>query len=171
MQDSTTFRYTLDEPRVLGDTPLGPVELAQGSYQLSLRLSDALTIAYPLMIGRGEALALDLALPRPESVPEGFDYIPEGRFLFGSPDDELVRRFFSTPPQHVVETGPYLIARLSPRAASRRASAVLPWRQHVGGRGGGHSSFGRGGYLATYDHRGGKDLHGHCGAAAHLYRA
>jgi serine/threonine protein kinase/formylglycine-generating enzyme required for sulfatase activity len=111
VQDPTSLRYTLDEPRVLGDTPLGPVELAQGSYQLSLRLSDALTIAYPLMIGRGEALALDLALPRPESVPEGFVYIPEGRFLFGSPDDELVRRFFSTPPQHVVETGPYLIAR------------------------------------------------------------
>ena len=50
-------------------------------------------------------------LPRPEQIPAGFVYIPEGRFLFGCPDDDLLAKFFSSPPQHEVETGAFLIAR------------------------------------------------------------
>ncbi len=111
VQDPVSMRFTLERTRVLGDTPLGPVELAQGSYQLSLKLTDELTIVYPLMIGRNEALALELALPPPEHIPADFIYIPAGRFLFGSPDDEMVRRFFTTAPLHEVRTDAFMIAR------------------------------------------------------------
>jgi formylglycine-generating enzyme required for sulfatase activity len=38
-------------------------------------------------------------------------YVPAGRFLFGSDDDEVLRRFFTAAPQHQVTTGAYLIAR------------------------------------------------------------
>ena len=111
VQEPSNLRRILGQPRALGETPITAVELAQGSYQLGLQLSSGLTIAYPLVIRRGEALELALTLPRSEDIPDDFVYIPEGRFLFGSPDDELVRRFFTTTPQHEVRTGAYLIAR------------------------------------------------------------
>ncbi|MBK7824538.1 protein kinase [Nannocystis sp.] len=111
VQDPTTQRTALGAPRDLGPTPLRAVELQQGSYLLTLRISEALEIAYPLVIRREESLALSLPLPAPEQVPEGFVYVPEGRFLFGCPYDELICSFFSSPPQHEVETKAFLIAR------------------------------------------------------------
>ncbi len=109
--DPDTLRRELGPPRALGDTPIAAVELAQGSYQLSLRLTDDHTIAYPVMIGRGEQLQLDLQLPGRDQIPRGFIFIPEGRSLYGSPDDEIIRHFFVTVPQHVVTTPAYLIAQ------------------------------------------------------------
>jgi formylglycine-generating enzyme required for sulfatase activity len=45
-------------------------------------------------------------------VPEGFVYVPAGRFLQGSADDDQVRRlFFNTTPLHQASTEGYLIAR------------------------------------------------------------
>jgi formylglycine-generating enzyme required for sulfatase activity len=65
-----------------------------------------------VLLGRGERLRLNVELPEAAKVPEGFVYIPEGRFLFGSAADEGVRRgFFSTVPLHEVKTSAYLIAR------------------------------------------------------------
>ena len=101
--------YTLVDPQDLGTTPLTAVRLPQGSYRL--RLAGPAPIVFPLVIRRGEALALDLTLPRPEDIPEGFIYIPEGRFQFGSDDPEMLRKFFVTVPQHDVTTPAYLIAR------------------------------------------------------------
>ena len=37
--------------------------------------------------------------------------MPEGRFLYGSPDEEIIRKFFVTVPQHEVSTPAYLIAQ------------------------------------------------------------
>lgn len=110
-QDPTTQRSTLGEPRELGQTPLTAIELPQGSYQLTLAVAPSLEIAYPILVGRDETIDLELPLPKPEQVPEGFVYIPEGRFLFGCADSPLLCEFFSTPPEHRVETGAFLIAR------------------------------------------------------------
>jgi eukaryotic-like serine/threonine-protein kinase len=53
-----------------------------------------------------------VAMPRENAIPADFVYVPEGRFLFGSAEDEMIRRsFLVTVPTHEVKTGPYLIAR------------------------------------------------------------
>ncbi len=111
VRDSATERDQLQSSRALGETPLTALELPQGSYLLTLRTPDDQEIAYPLLVHRGESLALDLALPAASRIPEGFIYIPEGRFMFGCPDDQLLAEFFATPPQHEVTTGAFLIAR------------------------------------------------------------
>jgi serine/threonine protein kinase/formylglycine-generating enzyme required for sulfatase activity len=110
-QDPATLRSVLGEPRPLGQTPLVAVELPQGSYLLTLQVTKDLEIAYPLLVHRNEEVALKLPLPAPAEVPEGFIYIPAGRFLFGCPDDDLLVKFFLTSPQHSVETDAFLIAR------------------------------------------------------------
>jgi serine/threonine protein kinase/formylglycine-generating enzyme required for sulfatase activity len=107
--DPASLQYTLVEPRQLGRTPVTDLELPRGSYRL--RIEGPAPIVMPALIRRDESLALDLALPRPEDIPEGFVYVPEGRFQFGSDDDEMLRKFFVTVPQHDVTTPAYLIAR------------------------------------------------------------
>lgn len=103
-------RMHLSEPRALGTTPLKGVELEPGSYRLRLRGAERPEVLYPLLLARGEHLRL--RLPLPASVPEGYVYVPPGRFLFGAADDEQVRRnFLRTQPQHEVRTGGFLIAR------------------------------------------------------------
>jgi formylglycine-generating enzyme required for sulfatase activity len=54
---------------------------------------------------------LTVDLPAAGSLPPGYVHIPAGRFLYGSADDEGLRRFLMAPPQHEVETGAYLIGR------------------------------------------------------------
>ena len=110
-QDPDTLRSELGPEQALGDTPIEALELAQGSYRLSLRVADDLTIVYPFVLGRDELLELDLKLPRREQIPPGFIYVPEGRFLYGSPDEEIIRNFFVSVPQHEVTTPAYLIAQ------------------------------------------------------------
>src|SRR5205807_587205 len=69
-------------------------------------------VRYPVLLARGETLRLDVALPVAGAVPAGYAYVPPGRFLFGSADDEDLRRsFLDAPPLHQVETGAYLIGR------------------------------------------------------------
>jgi formylglycine-generating enzyme required for sulfatase activity len=97
-------------PRQLGGTPLSGLELEPGSYRLVLTLPDRPPIQYPILLAQGEELRL--RLPLPASVPEGYVYVPPGRFLFGSGDDELLRRsILKIQPLHPVRTGGYLIAR------------------------------------------------------------
>ncbi len=110
-QDPDTLRYELGPARALGDTPIAPTQLARGSYLITLHLAGERTIAYPIMIKRGETQAINLKLPRPEQIPPGYVYVPEGRFLFGSPDEELIRNFFVTVPQHEVHTPAFFVAK------------------------------------------------------------
>ena len=107
--DPATLRYALVEPQELGPTPLTDLSLPQGSYRL--RLAGPAQVDVPFMVHRGESIDLDLALPRPEDIPAGFVYVPEGTFEYGSDDEELMRKFFITVPQHTVHTGAYLISR------------------------------------------------------------
>src|SRR5439155_1587455 len=59
-----------------------------------------------------ERLRFTLLLPAAGDVPRGFVYVPAGRFLFGSAEDEDVRRgFLSAPPEHEVEAPAFLVGR------------------------------------------------------------
>ena len=116
----TLARY-VDEPngklrqsdeRVLGVTPIKVPHLAQGSYMLTLKAAERTEVRYPVVLGRGEDIAVDVPMPLESDIPDGFVYIPPGRFLFGSDDQEVVRwRFFHAVPRHHVSTDGYLIAR------------------------------------------------------------
>jgi formylglycine-generating enzyme required for sulfatase activity len=99
-------------------TPVGPLspdastsELAPGSYRLVLEGEGLARVVYPFEIGRGQRLAVDLALPAASSVPPGFVYIAPGEFWYGDVDEELRTGFLETVPIHRRRTEAFLIAR------------------------------------------------------------
>jgi formylglycine-generating enzyme required for sulfatase activity len=92
--------------------PLEAMNLAPGSYLLTLQAPEHAPVRYPFVLGRGEQLRLDLWLPPQTAVPPGFVYVPPGRSLFGTAADEASRRsFLTTVPLHPVQTAGYFIAR------------------------------------------------------------
>ncbi|MBK9757333.1 MAG: protein kinase [Nannocystis sp.] len=103
--------WRADSVGTLGSTPLPIQTLARGSYRLRLEMPGKVTVGYPVTIGRGESLAVTVALPPTDSVPDGFIYVPAGRFVYGSREIESIRGFLRAEPAHTVTTGPYLIAR------------------------------------------------------------
>ncbi|MGZ3438660.1 MAG: nSTAND1 domain-containing NTPase, partial [Polyangia bacterium] len=93
-------------------TPGEPLSLPAGSYVLTLRKLGYSEVRYPIVLEAGQAEAVTVGLPRAEQVPDGFVYVPPGRFLFGSAESEGVRtRFLTTVPLHSMTTGGYLIGR------------------------------------------------------------
>ncbi len=96
----------------LGATPIAGAVLTPGSYLLSFALPGRAPTRYPVLLARAERVDFVVLLPEAERVPEGFVYVPAGRFLFGSTADEETRRsFFNTPPLHETTTGAFFIAR------------------------------------------------------------
>lgn len=92
-------------PVALGYGQRDAVDLPAGSYRLL-----AGPVSVPLLLRRGEAERVRLRPPT--SVPAGYVYVPPGCFLFGSAEDDNVRRsFLKAPPLHRVCTAGYLIAR------------------------------------------------------------
>src|SRR5581483_5608338 len=70
------------------------------------------TVRYPLGVERGERYDLRIALPAAAALPEGYVYVPPGRFLYGTAEDEYTRRNQrNAQPIHAVQTGGYLIGR------------------------------------------------------------
>jgi serine/threonine protein kinase/formylglycine-generating enzyme required for sulfatase activity len=103
-------RLRWSPPRRLGVTPLADVKLPPGSYRLTLRLPERPAVYYPVLLARGERY--QALVPIPVSVPEGYVYVPPGRFLYGSGDDEHIRlQFVPTRPIHELTTDGFLIAR------------------------------------------------------------
>jgi serine/threonine protein kinase/formylglycine-generating enzyme required for sulfatase activity len=118
--EATLERYQLDErehdvlvePRRLGQTPVAAIELQPGSYLLTFSAPGRVTVRYPVLMARDEQLRVSLPLPNASAVPDGFVYVPAGRFLFGTSAPEHTRKnFYYTVPLHAVTTGAYLIAR------------------------------------------------------------
>jgi len=97
--------------RTIEPTRAAALELAPGSYRLTLRAPGRYEVRYPLYVRRGERLTLPVELPAASAILEGFVYIPAGRFLFGTSSAEEIRVFLGTTPIHEIETGPYLISR------------------------------------------------------------
>jgi serine/threonine protein kinase/formylglycine-generating enzyme required for sulfatase activity len=105
-------KQQLGEAQLLGAAPLGPVLLPPGSYLWTLSAEGRASVNYPVLLRRGEEFAATIDLPRPQDVPPGFVYVPPGRFLVGSADDEALRRgFLTAAPLHEARTGGYYIAR------------------------------------------------------------
>ena len=87
-------------------------DLEPGSYLVTFRAKGRAQVNAPVLLARGERHSLEVELPAAESVPEGFVYVPPGRFLFGSAASEEQRRsFYKTVPIHARSTPAYLIAR------------------------------------------------------------
>jgi eukaryotic-like serine/threonine-protein kinase len=105
-------RLELGPPAAVAAAARLEASLAPGSYRIDLRGVDGLVVHAPVLLARAERLPLRLPLPRAAQVPDGFAYVPPGRFLTGSGGDETFRRqFLSAAPLHEVTTGAYLIAR------------------------------------------------------------
>jgi eukaryotic-like serine/threonine-protein kinase len=110
-------RYELDgqvlRPRPAAVPDLGPrtqLSLTPGSYRLALALGDGITIYFPFLVRPGERTELVVRLPPAGSVPQGFVYVPAGRFLVGSGDDEGLRAAQTAAPMHEVQTEAFLIS-------------------------------------------------------------
>ncbi len=91
----------------------GPLRraLAPGPHVVEVAQPGHATIREPIVITRGEALALELRPPA-AMVPDGYIYIAPGWFQYGSPADEATRQtFFSTVPMHARALPGFLIAR------------------------------------------------------------
>jgi serine/threonine protein kinase/formylglycine-generating enzyme required for sulfatase activity len=98
--------------RLAGRAPLPAVALPEGSSVLALEAPGRVAARLPILLARGETLAIHVALPTIESAPPGMLYVPPGRFLFGSVDSSETRRqVFNTVPLHEVSTPAYFIAR------------------------------------------------------------
>jgi serine/threonine protein kinase/formylglycine-generating enzyme required for sulfatase activity len=96
--------------RDLGRAPLAEVEVPPGSYLLTVTAAGRAPLRYPVLLGRGEVH--QAALTPPAASPPGMVYVPAGRFLFGSAEEETMRRdLLRVPPLHEVRTAAYLIGR------------------------------------------------------------
>jgi eukaryotic-like serine/threonine-protein kinase len=94
-----------------GVAPLPHVTLPPGSLVLVFEAPGHVPARLPILLARGETLAVRVALPTIESAPPGMLYVPPGRFLFGSADSSDTRRqMFNTVPLHEVSTDGYFIA-------------------------------------------------------------
>ncbi|HET9624194.1 MAG TPA: SUMF1/EgtB/PvdO family nonheme iron enzyme, partial [Kofleriaceae bacterium] len=100
----------IGEPHGAEITVGAHAELAPGAYQLTARVPGRPDVHAPIVVARGESLAL--RIPVPAVVPDGYVFIPPGRFLYGSSDDEDMRRtMMNAQPLHSVPTPGYVIAR------------------------------------------------------------
>jgi len=100
----------LGVPRQLGVTPILERELVPGSYLLILSAADRAPVRMPILLNRGESMELSVDLPA--SVPDNFVYIPAGRFLFGTSEEDARRRqYLLALPIHQVRTDAYLIGK------------------------------------------------------------
>jgi len=105
-------RFERGAPIVTHSGPTIEASLAPGSYAVDLRGRDGLVVASPVLIARGERVAVTVPVPRAKQIPDGFVYVPAGRFLTGSTSDDFLRRYFlEVPPTHNATTAAYLIGR------------------------------------------------------------
>ena len=108
--DPVTFRPS-GAARELGRTPLD-LSLPAGSYRLTFaETNDRVGFYYPVVLAAGERQDISLMAPRRSMIPDGFVYVPEGRFLFGSADEDSRAVFLETTPLHAVTTPAFLISK------------------------------------------------------------
>ncbi len=97
--------------RRLLETAGAPTQLPAGAWMVTAVVPGHVETRQSLYLDRGEAELVELQLPRAETVPAGYVFIPPGEGAFGSSEAEAVRSWFNAVPLHVVRTGGYLIAR------------------------------------------------------------
>jgi serine/threonine protein kinase/formylglycine-generating enzyme required for sulfatase activity len=94
-----------ERPVAVGTTEVGP-----GSYVLVARAPGRATVRMPLLFHAGELQRVAFELPHAAAIPNGFVYVPAGRFLYGSRESDSVRRFLRTAPMHERRTDAFLIS-------------------------------------------------------------
>lgn len=100
----------LSVPIALGTTPVTGKSLPPGSYLFTIQGAGRALVRAPILLARGEHVAINM--PIPLKIPDGYAYVPPGRFLYGSSDSEDIRRtLLNAQPLHEVSTAGYLIAR------------------------------------------------------------
>jgi formylglycine-generating enzyme required for sulfatase activity len=98
--------------QLLGEAPLPPLTLPPGSVILAFEAPGRIATRLPVLLSRGETLRPHVALPVAGTAPPGMIYVPAGRFLFGSAEDDEARRgFLKATPIHEVQTPAYYIGR------------------------------------------------------------
>jgi formylglycine-generating enzyme required for sulfatase activity len=98
--------------RQLVDPVRSELRLPAGSLVLALEAPGRVPARLPVLLARGETLAIRIALPAASAAPPGMIYVPPGRFLFGSAESsDSLRQVFNAAPLHEVATGGYFIAR------------------------------------------------------------
>jgi len=98
--------------QIAGRTPLAVLSLPAGSLVLVFDAPGHVAARLPILLARGETVAVRVALPAIAGAPPGMLYVPAGRFLFGSAESTDARRqLFNTVPLHEVSTPAYFIAR------------------------------------------------------------
>ncbi|MBK9036093.1 MAG: SUMF1/EgtB/PvdO family nonheme iron enzyme [Myxococcales bacterium] len=103
-------RLAAELVEITAHLPLTNQPLPPGSYRFTFDVAGT-PIRYPVVLERGEHFGATVALPDRARVPDGFVYVPAGRFRFGYAGDEDLRRFFGAPPEHGVSTPAFLIGR------------------------------------------------------------
>ncbi|KAF0242851.1 MAG: hypothetical protein FD180_3702 [Planctomycetota bacterium] len=73
-------RLVLRESRRIGVTPLADAPLQAGSWRLEIRHPVYATAVVPVVVTREGRCEQEVALYRPEEIPEGFLYVPAGPF-------------------------------------------------------------------------------------------
>jgi eukaryotic-like serine/threonine-protein kinase len=142
----------LSAPVISRDADRVSIELPPGSYRSSMHAPGIDPVALPFVVER-TPLELDVALPAPGQVPDGFVYVPAGAFLTGSKHDETFRRdVMKSRPRYRTSTPAFLIKRhevtfdewmdylnaLPPaelRERQRRAPGGAPQTARLGGGG------------------------------------
>ena len=111
-------RYDEDRPghfvtgpiEELGPSPI-TVERPPGSYRLRITAPGRAPVLDPVLLRRGETVAIAVPLVAESAVPAGFLYVPPGRYLFGTTADDESRSWFDTAPAHDATTAGFFIAR------------------------------------------------------------
>jgi formylglycine-generating enzyme required for sulfatase activity len=85
--------------------------LAPGSYVVVVSAPGHAVVRAPVVIERGREFDLAIAPPRAADVPDGYVYIPRGKFLFGHANEIDRKTFFNTTPLRPRETEAFLIGR------------------------------------------------------------
>jgi len=92
--DVTLYRFeeldgvlTPRDEQHLGQTPLGPVPLAMGSYLCVLKKGGFRDTRYPVHITRERAWEGEVRLRTDEEIGENFVYVPRGLFIYGEGKD------------------------------------------------------------------------------------
>ncbi len=81
--DRAGLVWALGDEVCLGRTPLRSVPMEMGSYILTLRVGGRPDVTYPVYIDRAGRWAETERVAVPASVPDGFAYVPAGRFVRG----------------------------------------------------------------------------------------
>jgi serine/threonine protein kinase/formylglycine-generating enzyme required for sulfatase activity len=100
-------RWSKTDEKPLGTTPV-TATLSKGSYLLTLQLDGREPVRYPILLSRSERAEVRVAFPA--SIPDGFTYVPEGSFLYGSEQATDFRRsYLVAEPEHEVHLGSFFI--------------------------------------------------------------